>query len=194
MKKDILLHVVLIILTLSIVSCGNSRVIDSPAYPVENSDKNSGKNAEDDLSSAYPGFRLETSTSDLRGQEDNSPSNMPMDSMIPEPKPDSAIIYGTLMSTKTNQPLPNIQLLLANMIPVNPGSGFIVSTSDNSPNAFTNDRGAFLFLDINPGNYVLILKTPFNSYPIVDKNNEQIKISLASGNLLALGTTYVNWP
>ena len=194
MKKGILLHVILIGLSFFIISCGKSKELDLASYPIGNYVEDHSEDYESDFSSAYPSYRIETSTTDSISQADDTPTISPTEIVIPSPKTDSAIIYGTLISNKTNQPLSNIQLLLANMIPVNPGPGYIVSTNENSPEVYTNDKGEFLFVDINPNDYVLILKTPFNSYPIVDNNDAQIEINAVSGSIIELGTTYVYWP
>lgn len=104
------------------------------------------------------------------------------------------VIHGKLLSKETNQILPDIELKLGTIIPVNPGPGYIVSTNESSPRTHTNFRGEFLFDDVGPNDYVLILNTPFNSYPVFSNNDEQIEIYEEVGNLIELGTVYVYWP
>lgn len=194
MKKNIFFHLILILLSLSITSCAKSSELDSSAYPIDNYGEEHIGEYESGPSLAYPSYRLETPTIDANQQIDPTSNSANTDLVIPSPNADSVIIHGTLISNKTNQPLPSIQLLLANLVPINPGPGYIISTSESSPETYTNDKGEFLFDNIAPNNYVLILKTPFTSYPIVDINNMQIEINAVGGNLIDLGTTYVYWP
>ncbi|MDY6895134.1 MAG: hypothetical protein SVO01_06945 [Thermotogota bacterium] len=194
MNKKNLFRIFLIGLSLSLISCGNSEISNSASYPVGNSNEHLYLDNEYDPILAYPSHPVEPSSSNSINPDENTGASINKEIMIPTPKANSMVIHGKLMSNETNQILPDIELRLATIIPVNPGTGYIVSTNEDSPKTYTNDNGEFLFADIDPDDYVLILNTPFNSYPIVDIDDNHIEIYAGVENLIDLGTVYVYWP
>jgi hypothetical protein len=192
--KKFFFFLIVIGLSFSLVSCDNSDELISTSYPAESSGSNPSLDNEFDATSAYPSYPVESSPSDSSNNDENADSITNKEIIIPTPKANSMVIHGKLLSKETNQILPDIELKLGTIIPVNPGPGYIVSTNESSPRTHTNFRGEFLFDDVGPNDYVLILNTPFNSYPVFSNNDEQIEIYEEVGNLIELGTVYVYWP
>jgi len=126
-------------------------------------------------------------------EETIQPTSEPL--KIPEADPETGIVYGRVYSYTTNEVLPDIKIYLADKVPLEPGPGYTISFQEkSSPHAQTNDRGEFLILDINPGDYIPIMVTPFSIFPLANKETDELELVVESNQIYDLEATYVNWP
>ena len=66
----------------------------------------------------------------------------------------------------------------------------VAFSEETDPKAIQNSKGQFIFTDITPGKYALILWSPVGSFPIQDKNNqgEYLIFEVDKGVITDLGT------
>jgi len=115
--------------------------------------------------------------------------------VVPEMNPDKAAVYGVLNSFTDKQPLQGVVIYAADVIIVETSGDKIYTTQEkSSPHDATDDIGQFTITEIKPGNYLLMLVTPFGSYPVFDKNYDQLELELKSGDVIFLDEVFVNWP
>ena len=141
-----------------------------------------------------------TGTSYPVGQE---PSSDPMNqfvgtiepNVVPESDPNNASVYGILTSFTDKQPLRGVVIYAADVVVIETSGDKIYTTQEkSSPHDSTDDNGQFTISQIKPGNYLLMLVTPFGSYPIFDKDYIQVEIELKAGDVIYLDEVFVNWP
>ena len=121
------------------------------------------------------------------------PTSEPL--VIPEAKAESGIVHGQVNSYTTNEPLINSRIYLAEKVPLEPGPGYTIAFQERtSPSAQTNERGEFLIEDVDPGEYIPIMVTPFGIYPLANEETEEIQLNVEAGQVYDLGITAVNWP
>jgi hypothetical protein len=82
---------------------------------------------------------------------------------IPDPKPDSAVIVGIL--SENGKPLANATIYLADVLQDDDTGEFQVASysRETSPRATVDQNGQFVFADIKPGKYSLIVDN-FSTY------------------------------
>lgn len=115
--------------------------------------------------------------------------------IVPDSDPDFASMYGVLNSYTDKEPLQGVMVYAADVVIVEPSGDKIYTTQEkSSPHDATDDIGQFTLVDIKPGNYLLMMVTPFGNYPIFDENNIQIEIELKAGDVINLDEVFVNWP
>ena len=82
---------------------------------------------------------------------------------IPQPSSSTGVIVGTIKVN--NDPVPNLTIYLAEVLTDDVGIERVASYDRiNSPRAFTNVDGQFVFSNIEPGNYGLVLDTVISAY------------------------------
>lgn len=119
----------------------------------------------------------------------------PLISEIPLPSEGAGIVYGRLLSLTMDQPVSYSKIYLGTKIEVDPGDEYVISIQDHtSPHSVSTQDGEFLIVDIPPDNYILILVTPINTYPILDINGEYIEMTIKGGERIDLGDVFTNWP
>lgn len=115
--------------------------------------------------------------------------------IVPEMNPDKAAVYGVLTSFTDKTPLQGVVIYAADVVIVETSGDKIYTTQEkSSPHDSTDDIGQFTITNIKPGNYLLMLVTPFGSYPIFDKNYDQLELELKPGEVIFLDEVFVNWP
>jgi len=116
-------------------------------------------------------------------------------SFVPESDPNSASVYGVLTSFTDKEPLQGVVIYAADVVIVETSGDKIYTTQEkSSPHDATDDIGQFTISQIKPGNYLLMLVTPFGSYPIFDKDYIQVEIELKAGDVIYFDEVFVNWP
>jgi len=116
-------------------------------------------------------------------------------SFVPESDPNSASVYGVLTSFTDKEPLQGVVIYVADVVIVETSGDKIYTTQEkSSPHDATDDIGQFTISQIKPGNYLLMLVTPFGSYPIFDKDYIQVEIELKAGDVIYFDEVFVNWP
>lgn len=116
--------------------------------------------------------------------------------VVAEVNPDKAAVYGVLTSFTDKQPLQGVVIYAADIVIVETSGDKIYTTQEkSSPHDATDGIGQFTLTEIKPGNYLMMLVTPFGgSYPIFDKNYDQVELELKAGDVIFLDEVFVNWP
>ena len=144
----------------------------------------------------YPGPVASTPVSNAFDESYPAPEvtpvaiRLPESLVIPEPGKDTGIVIGQLVSGPDSQPVLGA-LYLARMI--NPDEGDmppIVAFSDSTdPLAVQDQTGRFLFIDISPGDYALMIWNPVTSTVIQDEKTKEYRIiEVKAGEMTDLGT------
>lgn len=109
--------------------------------------------------------------------------------------PNTGIVQGLVSSYSTKEPLPEIKIYMANKVPLEPEPGYVISFQEkSSPQALTNPHGQFLIHNIPPGEYVILMVTPFGTFPLGNEETNQIELDMKAGDSIDIGAAYVNWP
>ena len=141
-----------------------------------------------------------TGTSYPVGQEPSSdPDNQFVGTIepniVPESDPDNASVYGVLTSFTDKEPLQGVVIYAADIVIVETSGDKIYTTQEkSSPHDTTDGIGQFTVSQIKPGNYLMMLVTPFGSYPLFDKDYIQLEMELKAGDVINLDEVFVNWP
>ena len=82
---------------------------------------------------------------------------------IPRPDSTSGVVVGTIQTN--NEPILNLTIYLAKvLVDVEGKEKVIPHDRATSPQALTDERGQFVFSNIQPGNYGLVIDTVLSSY------------------------------
>ncbi len=122
---------------------------------------------------------------------DNRSSNNSIDlSHIPTPKPGYVTAFGQVVG-KENIPISGKSIWLAQVFEGD-GGIFILDTL-NSPNTIADNTGFFVFSNIIPGDYVIVVGDPEISYEIISVENGKAKVwKLDSDKIVDLGILYLS--
>lgn len=118
--------------------------------------------------------------------------------VIPSPKPNTGVVTGRLLLLDTQEPFLAPALYLGEVIN-NANSGpnlpqVLSVTTGVDPVAVQSQNGIFVFSDINPGEYGIIIWTPMSLLPIRDVNsteNNIIIVKVDAGETTDLGDIFV---
>jgi hypothetical protein len=115
---------------------------------------------------------------------------------VPTPGPDAGVIVGTVFSTKMNGPLPNMGVYLGEYMYMTPGPDYLVTIrQESSQHTFTDSEGRFVFDNVPPGKYPILLWTPFSSHVIPDEKREkELVVEVTAGKVIDLDQLEVDWP
>jgi hypothetical protein len=115
---------------------------------------------------------------------------------VPTPSPDAGVIVGTIFSTKMNGPLPNMGVYLGEYMYMTPGPDYLVTIrQESSLHTFTDSQGRFVFENVPPGKYPILLWTPFSSHVIPDEKHEkELVVEITAGKVTDLDLIEVEWP
>lgn len=106
---------------------------------------------------------------------------------IPEPSKDAGVVTGKIINLETKEPMPFQTVYLGVMVFLTPAPGYTYHIYENSsPHTMTDVNGTFVLDNVPPGDYIILVWTPFGAYVIHDNQGEKIVKSRAS-RLLDLG-------
>lgn len=88
----------------------------------------------------------------------------PVSTPLPRPKPGTGIIVGVMKIRHTDQPMVGVELYLARHIGVTPDTPLYTMELDNAPHAITDANGRFIFKDVPPGRYAIVIWNPISSF------------------------------
>ena len=171
------------ILMAAIVSCTNSATPQintekqlTPGYPVTDQQPLS--------TSAYPGPSPE---------EQDLKSLYPESVAVPEPKADLGVITGKVIERGTNQIYLAPTLILGELTYAdNPSAPPLVGFSEKTdPKAIQDQSGKFVFEDIKPGKYSIVVWTPMSQTLVSDGEGKTVLITVEAGKVIDLGDVYV---
>lgn len=145
---------------------------------------------EDNATKPYPGMGSEP----IPNPNSNDPEIV--DPLItPVAEKDTGVIVGLVSSYSSQKPLAKVKIYLANKVPLEPGPGYVISFQEkSSPQTDTNSQGQYLITKIPPGEYVILMVTPFGTYPLANDETDQIELDIKAGDVVDVGLAYVNWP
>jgi hypothetical protein len=108
---------------------------------------------------------------------------------IPTPGPESGVVSGQILDSATGKPLERNFFLSKNLTLDHPELPPLISFSyDSNPRAAQDDAGYFVFKDVPPGEYVLVLWSPADLQFVMEKGTDNpFSIKVEAGNALDLG-------
>jgi hypothetical protein len=108
---------------------------------------------------------------------------------MPTPSDEQAVITGVLLQgTSELKPVVNAILYLADII--NSSDGIKAAASfdrQSSPNTQTDKNGRFVFTEVEPGEYALVLDRIYNSFLLQDPDGGDFLFTAEAGEVLDLG-------
>ncbi|HWQ15656.1 MAG TPA: hypothetical protein VNL77_22840 [Roseiflexaceae bacterium] len=118
---------------------------------------------------------------------------------LPTTAPDRTTVTGRIISTRTNQPLPDTVVRLAEVTraPEDPSDGVYLLDEARSPGGRTDASGQFVIANIPAKEYVLIISSDDGRNAIVTQNSgsgEARVWSTEAGKVVNFGEVRVDWP
>lgn len=126
-------------------------------------------------------------------EDQQSPSSEYVeDLIIPTPETDSAVVLGQLIEQSTNKPYLAPGLYLGSLLNKDNTDSKVPSvisiSTQEDPKAIQAKNGSFLFSDIPPGKYTLVIWTPMSLSVVKDlETSQDILFDVESGETLDLG-------
>lgn len=115
--------------------------------------------------------------------------------MLPQPAPGTAVIGGILMIEHTDTPMMGVELFLANHIGSTPDTPMYSMDPSSAPKAVTENDGRFVFKDVPPGRYAIVVWNPFNSFLARDpKTGLELIVDVQADKTYDVGTLYEPQP
>lgn len=115
---------------------------------------------------------------------------------VATPEVETGVIVGRLISATNGVSLASQSVYLGERLPLHPGEGYLITLEvEGSPNGITDEDGYFFLAQVEPGEYPLIIWTPFKSHVISDVSGEnELIIQVVAGETTELGELVVDWP
>ncbi len=116
---------------------------------------------------------------------------------VPAPKPGSGNLRGNLANITTHKPLAGATLRLGALLMLTPGPDFMVNVSQTeSPLALTADDGSFVFANIPPGKYVIVMMIGLESRFVGEPGqpNKERLVEVSADKTVDLGLVEIPEP
>lgn len=115
--------------------------------------------------------------------------------VIPTPEPDKAVITGHLIHKGTGIAYVDTLVRLAEVYRNDAGDGAFALDQSFSPGAYTDENGYFIFTNLTPGEFVIVLGDPAVDYLIIlDDTTQKAKIyQVDAGKTLDIGDLSVDF-
>ncbi len=115
-----------------------------------------------------------------------APTTTPLPTVTPAP--DTGVVVGVILYN--GEPVARYTLYLAEVIKDEQGQDSVAALKRiSSPRTATNDQGQFVFLNVPPGKYGLVLDLVQSAYLLHDpKSNEQIILTVTANEEVDIGT------
>lgn len=113
---------------------------------------------------------------------------------VGEPESGKATIVGQVISTKTNAPMVNMGVRLAEVHRQGEEGAFLLDTAF-SPGDFTDEGGYFRFEDVEPGEYVMVVGNVevYQGYVIIpDTSGRPLVYNFEADKITDMGSLTVN--
>jgi hypothetical protein len=115
---------------------------------------------------------------------------------FPTPSPQKGVIIGRLISSTDQLPIKNHLIYLGEYLYLTPGPDYLITLQiRNSDHVSTNEQGIFIFTDVEPAQYPMILWTPGQSLVVPEKDSQnELLVDVQAGKTTDLGDLFVVWP
>jgi hypothetical protein len=118
---------------------------------------------------------------------------------IPTPSPDKAVIHGVVLDIDSKKPLSDeingVDLFLAQVIHSPDGLSMSSLDKTTAPRADPGKDGVFVFADVAPGEYAVVVRSPFSE--VVGRSsadlNKDVVVTVSAGQTLDLGQVYTKF-
>ena len=109
---------------------------------------------------------------------------------MPTPSSDSGVVTGVLVSVENGEPLAFQTIYLGHKIYLTPGPGYNYGLQEqSSPHNVTTPEGEFAIGDVPPGEYIVMIFTPFGASVVMQPNSDrELDVVVIAGETLDLGT------
>ena len=119
----------------------------------------------------------------------------PVTQHLPQPAPGTGVILGMLKVENTNQPMVGIELYLAQHIGATQDTPIYKLDPDSAPHVITGGEGRFVFKDIPPGRYAIVIWTPFNSFLVRNPaTGSELVIDVEPDRVYDVGILFERYP
>jgi hypothetical protein len=121
----------------------------------------------------------------------------PFPSVIQTPLGGTGTITGKLVTSPPGRSPAGVTLYLAALLPLTPGPDYLIGMDlANSPRTVVYEDGRFLFPNIAPNRYALVLWTPNQSAYAQDPANsdKELIVTVAAGQIVELGDVTITMP
>lgn len=114
---------------------------------------------------------------------------------VPVPASGKGVITGILNIQNTEQPMANVELYLGTHIGASVDTPMYSLDPSTAPKAMTDENGHFTFKDVDPGFYVIIIWTPFNSFMVHDASTgAELTVNLQADQVFDAGLLWESLP
>lgn len=106
---------------------------------------------------------------------------------IPAPAAEKASITGIVFSTPTNKPYPKAAVWLAEVYRQGDNGAYLLNVA-SSPAVYANQQGVFVFNNVDPKEYVIVVGDPENSYVVIPDDTGRARVwKTEGGKILDVG-------
>lgn len=149
-------------------------------------------------SGAYPEPEAESAAADYPAPSNQGSAELPdPERNVQAANQETGAVGGVLVRELDNggyQSVVPIDLFLAEMVLDSNGRPMFVGKTDTSPSANLFDTGVFVFQNVAPDTYGLIIDLGFSQFPINDENGEIRLVEVVPGEALDLGQVFIELP
>lgn len=143
------------------------------------------------LVSCWPGTQVSPLNSPLQPTGWSEPTLVPP----PKPAPGTGVIIGVIKVEHTNQPMAGVELYLARHIGATPDTPMYSMEPGSAPRAIVGDNGQFMFKDVPPGRYAIVVWNPMNSFLARDPaTGRELVIDVQPDQVYNVGTLFEPHP
>jgi hypothetical protein len=122
--------------------------------------------------------------------------------VIPTPTSQGGVIHGTMHDFTTGEAFDpvsarGINVYLAEIITSERGlSEFATLDTSTAPTSGLDSEGAFVFSDVEPGRYAIVIDTPVaqRMTQVAPDTEEDVLVTVESGEAVDVGTVYAQFP
>jgi len=95
----------------------------------------------------------------------------------------------------TNTPMIGVELYLANHIGSTLDTPMYGMDPSSAPRTITDNEGRFVFDNLPPGRYAIVVWNPFNSFLVRNPETDlTLTVDIQSGQIYDIGTLYESLP
>lgn len=150
--------------------------------------------------SGYPGIENETANNGYPGTavlENAFPEPPDPERNIPAPGANLGSVGGVLIRQVGDTgflPVTAQALYLGEVLTDSQGRQALIAQDENSPKAQLLPTGVFIFDNIEPGTYGLVIDIGFSQFPITKEDGSELLIQIEANKALDLGQVFVTLP